>query len=85
MSPLIEFLVLRVNPGTRAYEYVGRTEAPNAGDAFRDVVMRPPGAAAGRPGEYLVMPLVGSVRFGVELNLRVLEQDGKPPEPEVIT
>jgi hypothetical protein len=85
MSPFIEYIVLRFDVARDCYEMVGTTEAANAGDAFRDLVI------VGRktdvtPGEYIVLPVEGSVRFGVELNLRVLAENGKPvPQSEPVS
>jgi hypothetical protein len=85
MSPFVEYIVLRVDMARDCYTLVGTIEAANAGDALRDIVLRQNGSAP-KPGEYIVLPLEGSARFGLELTLRVLAQDGQPvPQSESVS
>ena len=81
MSDLRTWLVLRYDIQRDVWEEVGCTNAPDAGAAFRHVVVRAtdPAVAHGpRVGEYRVVTLADSAHLGVEYSLRDLDAPENP-------
>jgi hypothetical protein len=80
MAPdLPAWLVLRHDIERMCWIEIGCRNAPDAGTAFRELVLPPKHEAIERQqlGEFRVLPLDGSAHIAVELNLRDL--DYKPP------
>lgn len=63
---------------------IGEIVAPDAGTAFRKVVLRPRGKpGADVHGEYRVFPMEGAAHLGAELHLHLRDLDAAEPSERV--